>query len=75
MDLCHAPSEANAQLALMQKLGLIQHVITEGSDLIIHNVNSIIYKALRRNATWIHIRRQNFDVDVEELLLIAVLPL
>lgn len=39
-----APYEADAQLAYMQKLGQIDYVITEDSDLILYNCSDIISK-------------------------------
>lgn len=39
-----SPYEADAQLYFLQKIGYVEHVLTEDSDLIIYGCSSVLYK-------------------------------
>lgn len=42
--ILYSPYESDAQLAFLQSINVIDHVLTEDSDLIVHGCKSVLYK-------------------------------
>ncbi|KRH94937.1 Exonuclease I [Pseudoloma neurophilia] len=44
LKILHSPFESDGQLFYLQKIGVIDHILTEDSDLIVHGAESVLYK-------------------------------
>ena len=56
-----APYEADPQLAYLERIGLVDGIITEDSDLLVFGCKLILFK-LDRDGACLEIRRENFGV-------------
>lgn len=59
-----APYEADAQLAYLEKLGLIHGIITEDSDLLVFGCQKVLFK-LDPDGRCMEIKRDNFSLCKE----------
>ena len=55
-----APYEADAQLAYLERIGLVHGIVTEDSDLLVFGCKSVLFKLDTAAATVTHIARADF---------------
>lgn len=60
-----APYEADAQMAYLERIGLVDGIITEDSDLLVYGCRKVYYKLDAVSATMISISRADFSSNVD----------
>lgn len=54
-----APYEADAQMAYLERVGIVQGIVTEDSDLLVFGCKRVIFK-LDSDGNCVCVRRENF---------------
>lgn len=60
MSYIVAPYEADAQLVFLERVGLVQGILTEDSDLLVFGCRNTLYKLDTSSSSVIHISRSDF---------------
>ncbi|KRH95084.1 5'-3' exonuclease [Pseudoloma neurophilia] len=64
--IIHSPFESDAQLVYLQNNNIIDHIITEDSDLIVLGARSVLYKLNKEHI--MHFDREQMTIRIENLL-------